>query len=106
LPSIEYLLERYGALCEVPKVYWPGPQDAKSLRFKYAGLTEADLPRVRASLVRFSEVAYGVHYGERRPVVGLARAVHLAATAALRSLDLLNAHTKPPGPALSFDPLK
>jgi len=107
LPSIEYLLERYGNSCGVPKVqYWPGPQDAKSLRFKYAGLNEADLPWVRASLIKFSELAYGVHYGERRPVAGLARAVHLAATEALRSLDLLNAHTKLPGPALRFDPLK
>lgn len=107
LPSIEYLLERYSREFDLPESeHWRGPQDAKTLRFKYAGLNGADLPLLKSHLIKFAEFAYDIRTGERRPVAGLARLIHRSATDALLKLDLTRTHTKPVAPTLAFDPLR
>lgn len=107
LPSIEYILETYAEQFNLPAApNWGGPQDAKSLRFKYAKLDPERLPELKASLQDFAEAAYKITTGERRPVAGLARLIHLAAVDALSKLDLTKAYTQPDKPTLYFDPLR
>ncbi|GIW93078.1 MAG: hypothetical protein KatS3mg110_1119 [Pirellulaceae bacterium] len=107
LPSIEYLIERYGRQFNLPgPEHWIGPQDAKTLRFKYEGLKSSHLPYLADSLVRFATFAADVYVGERRPVAGLAKTIHSAATEALWELDLAKRYTKGEPASLRFDPLK
>jgi hypothetical protein len=107
LPSVEYLLERFAEQHQLPADrHWLRPPNAKTLRFKYTGLDDSQLPALKANLIKFAEFSHGVQHGERRPVAGLARVIHKAATKALRTLDLLQLYTRDRDPFLRFDPLK
>lgn len=107
LPSIEYLLESFAEQHDLPAArHWFGPQDAKTLRFKHAALDDSRLPGLKANLLKFADFSHGIQHGERRPAAGLARVIHIAATNALRSLDLLQLYTHDRNPSLRFDPLK
>lgn len=103
-PGFDSLLELYADRCYLPpRKYWFGPQDAISIDFKNVGLEATRPGEFKGNLVRFAEFAYRHKYGERRPFAGLARLVHVTATEALNSLDLVKAYTSGSAPSLSFD---
>lgn len=106
-PAVDWLLDRYSREARLPPpAQWRGPQRARSLSFRRAGLKSADLPELKANLMHFAQLAHQNRYGERAPVAGLSRLIHLAANRALESLDLTRTYTALNDPQLEFTPEK
>lgn len=104
LPSVQWLLEQYSAECELPQHdVWLGQQDSKNLDFRKAGLQRDELPRIKAGMRRFAEIAHQVSFGERSPDPTLARILHEAASRALAAIDIKLSFA---GRSLRFDPDK
>lgn len=106
-PSIEYLLERFANECGLPEASkWLGAQNTKALVFQEIGWHEQDLAAMFPRLQKFAKLGYETPHGERRPLAGLSKVLHVAATRALESLDPIRTHTSPNEQALKFDPVQ